>query len=63
VSFTYRLGNGPETTVPVSAEGTGRATITPTEAGWSGVYVSSTDGEGIRSGEGSAVFPVGSAAS
>jgi hypothetical protein len=62
VSFTYRIGAGPETTVPSSADRTARVAFTPTEAGWFDLRVFSTNRDGVRSGTGWDNFSVDGAA-
>ncbi|MCS7478044.1 hypothetical protein ACFFQW_11160 [Umezawaea endophytica] len=62
VSFTYRIGDGQETTVPSSADGTAQVSFTPTASGWSNVSVFSSNRDGVRSGTGWESFGVDGAA-
>ncbi|GAB2968784.1 hypothetical protein GCM10027184_17190 [Saccharothrix stipae] len=62
VSFTYRVDNGPQTTVPASAGGTAELAFTPTEVGWYELSVFSTNGEGVRSGAATVEFHADGAA-
>ncbi|MGK5518425.1 Ig-like domain-containing protein [Micromonospora sp. URMC 107] len=56
VEYTYRLDDGPEQTVPATADGTATVTITPTKPGYNTVYVRSRTAGDLPSGEGSYRF-------
>lgn len=62
VSFTYRVDDGPEATVPVGADGTAQVTYAPRRSGWSELFVFTTNAAGVRSGNGSAEFAAESVA-
>jgi hypothetical protein len=49
VSYTYRLNNGPEATLPVAADGTATVSITTTRLGYNILTVWSTTSTGLTS--------------